>query len=116
MLNEGFSAILKQAKSLQENMQRFREKLEEMRVAIDVGAGMLKVIANGQGQILSIKIEQSCINKKDLPILESLLVSAINEAKRKAEVKAQKFLRELTTKFPLSQIINELSEVDEAIE
>jgi len=116
MLNGGLGAILKQAKSLQENMQRFREELEEIRVTVDVGAGMVKVIANGQGQILSIKIDTKCIDKNDIPMLESLLVSAINEVKRKAEVKAQKYLRELTSKFPLSHIINELSETDESVE
>jgi len=116
MLNGGLGALLKQAKLLQENMQRFREELEEIRVTVDVGAGMIKVIANGQGQILSIMIDPKCVDKNDIPLLESLLVSAVNEAKRKSEAKAQRFLKELSSRFPLSQIINELSETDEAIE
>lgn len=116
MFNSGLGAILKQVKSLQDNIEKVKQELEELRVSVNVGAGMIKVIANGHGSILSIKIDPQCIDKRDTGMLESMLVSAINEAKRKAEKKAQEHLKKFSSKIPISQILNDIAKSEEAPE
>ena len=50
-----------------------------------MGGGMVKVVANGKQEIVSIKIEPEVIDPHDLDMLQDLVLSAVNEALKKAQ-------------------------------
>lgn len=78
-------ALFKQAKEMQSKMTEMQESLARQKVDVSVGGGMVQVTANGNSEILSVKIEEELINMQDKAILEDLLVGAMNEAMRKVD-------------------------------
>ena len=76
--------ILKRSKELKAKLEEIQEGLAEKRVEAASGGGMVKVVANGQQEILQIKIEKELVDSKDIEMLEDLILAAVNEAKRKA--------------------------------
>lgn len=78
-------ALFKQAKEMQSKMTEMQESLASQKVDVSVGGGMVQVTANGNSEILSVKIEEELINMQDKAILEDLLVGAMNEVMRKIE-------------------------------
>jgi len=76
--------IMSQAKQMQEQME---QKLAATVVEAEAGGGMVSVRMNGKKELLSLKIEPTAMgaNESDLELLEDLIVSAVNEAGRRAD-------------------------------
>ena len=77
-----FANLLKQAKSFQENMQKMQEFLAQQRHEADAGAGLVRAVVDGKGELLQIKIDPGTTG--DVESLEMLVVSAVSAATRKA--------------------------------
>ena len=90
------AGILKQAKSLQENMQRMQEELASKTVETTAGGGMIKVVANGSQQIVSIKIEKEVVDPEDVEMLEDLVLAAVNDALAKSQEMVSSEMSKLT--------------------
>ena len=55
---KGMGDMMKQAQKLQARMLKMQEELAEKTVESAVGGGMIRVVANGRQQIVSIRIEK----------------------------------------------------------
>jgi len=77
--------MMAQAKTVQEQMER---KLQETVIEAEAGAGMVQVRMNGRKEILSLKIEPAAMgaSASDIELLQDLIVAAVNEAGRRADV------------------------------
>ena len=64
---------------------KLQEELAEKTVETAAGGGMVKVVANGKQQILSIQIEKEVVDPEDIEMLQDLILSAINEALTKSQ-------------------------------
>ncbi|MGB6011013.1 MAG: YbaB/EbfC family nucleoid-associated protein, partial [Desulfobacterales bacterium] len=49
------------------------------------GGGMVKVVANGRQQVVSIQIEKEVVDPDDLEMLQDLILAAINDALIKSQ-------------------------------
>ena len=95
-----FQNLVKQAQEFQKKMKEMQEELKNKIVEATAGGGMVTVTANGQQEIISIKIEPEVVNPKDIEMLEDLILAAVNEAKRKAEELAKDEMKNrLFTRF-----------------
>lgn len=76
--------MMGQAKQMQEQMER---KLIETVVEASTGGGVVTVSMNGKKEVLRLKIEPTAMGSTadDLELLEDLIVSAVNEAGRRAD-------------------------------
>ncbi len=74
--------IMKQAQQMQERLQK---QMAEMRVEASSGGGMVSVVANGNKQIQSLRIDPEVVSKDDVEMLQDLIVAAINDVQRKAD-------------------------------
>jgi DNA-binding YbaB/EbfC family protein len=83
MVNMG--KIMKQARKLQEQMGKLQEDLANRTVEASTGGGMVKVVANGKREIMSIEVAPEVVNPDDIDMLQDLMLAAVNEALRKAE-------------------------------
>ncbi len=81
---KGLLQLLGQAKTIQEKMAKVQQELRKKTVEATAGGGMVTVKVNGQGQVLSIKIEPEVVDSKDVEMLEDLVLAAVNEGLRKA--------------------------------
>lgn len=77
--------LMKQAQKVQKQMMEIQEELANRTVEATVGGGMVTVMANGQQDILSIKIDPEVVDPNDIEMLQDLILAAINEAHRKAQ-------------------------------
>ena len=88
--------IMKQAKKLQAKMAEMQEELAKKTVESSVGGGMVKVVANGRQEILSIKIDPEVVNSEDVEMLEDLILSAVNDALRRSQQMVSEEMSKLT--------------------
>jgi DNA-binding YbaB/EbfC family protein len=66
-------------------MLKLQEELAEKTVETASGGGMVKVVANGRQQIVSIQIEEEVIDPDDVEMLQDLILAAINDALAKSQ-------------------------------
>ena len=73
----------KQLNELQKRLQKAEEDLKERVVQGTAGGGVVKVMANGQQELVAVKIEDDAM--ADKAILEEMVQAAANEALQKAK-------------------------------
>ncbi|MCI0485949.1 MAG: YbaB/EbfC family nucleoid-associated protein [Blastocatellia bacterium] len=74
--------MMKQAKQMQEEMQR---ELQQLRVSASAGGGIISVEMNGAKELIDIKIDPDAVKSGDVEMLQDLIIAAVNEASRKAD-------------------------------
>lgn len=74
--------LLKQAQRMQAQMALVQEELEKEFVEGVSGGGMVKVKANGHGDVVSISIAKEVVDPEDVEMLEDLVLAAVKEAIR----------------------------------
>jgi hypothetical protein len=90
----GLGDIMKQAQRLKAEMDRLQAEAATKRVEGSAGGGMVTVVANGKGDLLSVKIDPEVARGEDLEMLQDLIVAAANDALRRArELLAQEVSR-----------------------
>jgi hypothetical protein len=77
--------LMKQAQAMQEKMAEMQARLAEMEVEGQAGAGMVRAVVNGKGEVRRIRIEPSVVDPQDVGMLEDLVVAACNDARAKAD-------------------------------
>lgn len=88
--------IMKQAQMLQEQMAKVQEESGAKTVEAASGGGMVSVVANGRGEIISIKIESEVVNPQDIEMLQDLIIAAVNEALKKSQEMMKEEMGRLT--------------------
>jgi hypothetical protein len=71
---------MKQAQKMQEQMAKTQAELEEKTVEVSAGGGKVTVVANGAGDVLSIKIDKTVVDPEDVEILEDMILSGVQQA------------------------------------
>ncbi len=85
-MNKGsMGNMMKQAQKMQEQMQKMQEELENTEVEGSSGGGMIKVTANGKGDVTTITIDPEVVDKEDVEMLQDLILAAIAQAKEKSQ-------------------------------
>jgi DNA-binding YbaB/EbfC family protein len=82
---KGMGNMMKQAQKLQAKMLRLQEELADKTIETTAGGGMIKVVANGRQQILSIQIEKEVVDPDDVEMLQDLILAAVNDALVKSQ-------------------------------
>jgi nucleoid-associated protein EbfC len=81
--------LLQQVGQMQEQMQKAQEELANETVEATAGGGMVRVTANGAGEIREIKIDPKAVDPQDPELLEDMVLAAVNEALRSAKSLAE---------------------------
>ena len=91
--------LMQQAAEMQAQMQKMQEEAAAETAEASVGGGMVRVTANGAGEVLSITISPEAIDPSDPEALGDLVLAGVNEALRSAhaavEAKAQAMVNEM---------------------
>ena len=93
---KGMGKMMKQAQQLQAKMLKLQEELAEKTVETSAGGGMVKVVANGRQQLVSIQIEKEVVDPDDVEMLQDLVLAAANDALTKAQEMAAEEMNKLT--------------------
>ena len=77
--------LMKQAQAMQKKMQDMQKEVEEAEFEASTGGGAVSVKVSGKKEVLNISIKPEVVDPEDVEMLEDLVLSAVNEAMRKAD-------------------------------
>jgi nucleoid-associated protein EbfC len=88
--------LMKQAQKMQEQMAKTQAALGEKTVEVSAGGGKVTVIANGAGEVLSIKIDKEIVDPDDVEFLEEVVLSGVKQAIDQGKALAQSEMTKIT--------------------
>lgn len=93
---KNIAQMMKQAQEMQSKVEDMQAQLAELEVTGESGAGMVKVVMTGKGQMKNLQIEPTLVSPEDIEVLEDLIVAAVNDARAKADERSGAEMRKLT--------------------
>ena len=88
--------LMKQAQAMQKQMEEMQKEVEAAEFEASVGGGAISVRVNGKKEVLGINIKPEVVDPDDVEMLEDLVLSAVNEALRKADEETANKMGKLT--------------------
>jgi DNA-binding YbaB/EbfC family protein len=88
--------LMKQAQKMQEQMAKTQSELAEKTVEIEAGGGKVKVVANGAGDVISIKIDKDIVDPNDVEFLEEVVLSGVKSAIEQGKALAESEMTKIT--------------------
>ena len=88
------AGMMKQAKSLQANMQKMQASLAEKRFDAEAGAGLVRAVVSGKCELIDLKIDPK--TAEDIELLEDMVKAAIQAATQKAQASVKAEMAEMT--------------------
>ncbi len=88
--------LMKQAQTMQKDMERVQAELAGKRVEFSSGGGMVSAVAGGDGSILEIRIDPKVINPADKDLLEDMVLAAVDGAIKKSREMAAVEMKKVT--------------------
>lgn len=77
--------LMKQAQKMQADLARKQEEAANTEFEVSAGGGAVTVKATGAKEIKDIIIKKEVVDPDDVEMLQDLILTAINEALRKAD-------------------------------
>ncbi|MBU4033981.1 MAG: YbaB/EbfC family nucleoid-associated protein [Proteobacteria bacterium] len=88
--------MMKQAQQFQQRLTEVQAELATRQVSATVGGGMVSATVNGRHELISLIIDKEVVDPADPQMLQDLVVSAVNEAMRKAQAMSEAEMAKLT--------------------
>ena len=98
-MENGLDGLMKQAKEMQEKMERLRSEAEKSEVVGESGAGLVCVRMSGSHDVRSVKIDKS-LHSEEKQVLEEMIAAAVNDAIRRVEEYHKSKLTDFTGGMP----------------
>jgi len=93
-----FNKILDKAKEIENKVKESQEKIKKIEVEGISGGNSVKLILNGEGEIVKLDLSQEILNE-DKSVVEDLIVAAHNNAKSKLKTKTSEEISKATDVF-----------------
>ena len=81
---------------MQEQVAKTQAELEGKTVEVIAGGGKVKVVANGAGDVVSIKIDREIVDPDDVEFLEEVVLSGVKGAIEQGKALAQSEMTKIT--------------------
>jgi hypothetical protein len=91
-----FQDLLATAQRVQTELARVQAELAQKSVEGSAGGGMVVATANGRQQLLAVRIEREVVDPNEIPMLQDLVVAAVNQALARAAELAQQEMAKVT--------------------
>ncbi len=88
--------MMKQAQKMQAEMAGVQERMADIMVTGEAGAGMVTAKANAKGELKGLSIDPSLFAPEDREVVEDLILAAIKDAQAKAVEAAQAEMAKVT--------------------
>jgi len=97
--------MLKKLQKMQEDLKRVQAEVNASTFYGQAGGSLVRVAVKGTKEILSIDIKSEEVDLKDLRMVESLIIAALNDAFRKVDKEIEESVGSLTHGVNLSGMI-----------
>ena len=88
--------LMKQAQKMQEKMAQAQSELAEKTVEAQAAGGKIRVVANGAGDVISIKIAKEIVDPEDVEFLEDAVLSGVKQAIEQGKAIASSEMSKIT--------------------
>ena len=78
--------LMKQAKKMQEDIEKTQEELATKEFTATVGGGAVTVKVSGSKEIKDIVLKKEVVNPEDIEMLQDLILTCVNEALKKVDL------------------------------
>ena len=92
----GMQKQLQQMQQMQRQMEALQAEIEEKEVTTTAGGGAVTAKVSGKKTLLDLKISPEAVDPDDVEMLQDLVISAVNEAIKKADEAAVSSMTRLT--------------------
>jgi DNA-binding YbaB/EbfC family protein len=82
---KGMGNIMKQAQRMKAELQRLQERMAQTRVEGSAGGGVVTAVADGNQNIVEVRLKPEIVDPEDIEMLQDLIVAAVNEARRQSQ-------------------------------
>jgi len=93
--------IMKQAQAMQSKINDMQAEMERVDVEGQSGGGLVRVTMSAKGGMKSLVIDPSLMKADEKEILEDLIVTAHEDARKKAERLMEEKMKSVTAGLPL---------------
>jgi hypothetical protein len=93
--------LMKQAQAMQARMQDVQAELERASVEGISGGGLVRVTLTGKGGMKAVAVDASLLKEDEKEILEDLIVTAHEDARRKVEAVVEDKMKAVSAGLPL---------------
>jgi DNA-binding YbaB/EbfC family protein len=92
----GMQNFMKQAQQMQMKMAKLQEELATRTVDASSGGGAVKATVTGSQLLSAISISKDVAEAQDLDMLQDLILTAVNEALKKAKEMSDSEMQKIT--------------------
>ena len=96
------SQLMQLSQQLQTKMTELSATLESKSISASSGGGMVTVTVDGKGKVRRVQIDPTCVDPRDVEMLEDLVLAAMSEAQSKAEGEYEEEMRKATGGLPMN--------------
>ncbi|MDT0681180.1 YbaB/EbfC family nucleoid-associated protein [Roseicyclus sp. F158] len=98
--------MMKQAQEMQGRVTEVQERLEEMEVTGESGAGLVKATCTAKGKLTGLDIDPSIFNPDEKEVVEDLILAAIKDAQSRAKETSKEEMEKVTSELGLPPGMN----------
>ena len=88
--------MVKKMQKMQANMEKMQDEIKAREFEVAVGGGVVKIVSNGDKELVSVKIDPSVMDADDVEVLEDMIVAAVNESRRQIDEVFEKEMSKIT--------------------
>ena len=97
---DNIQQLMQLGQQMQAKMAELQGSLEVARVTASSGGGMVTV--DGKGSVKQVQIDPTCVDARDVEMLEDLVLAAVSEAQSKAQVEYEREMTKVTGGLPMN--------------
>lgn len=90
------AAMMRQVQKMQQEAIRMQEEMENKTYSAASGGGMVTATVNGKHEMVSLEINPEAVDPDDVEMLQDMVIAAVNEAMRAADIDSANNMARLT--------------------
>lgn len=91
--------LMGKLKEMQAEIERARQRLDDITITAESGGGMVVVTANANRKILKVTVDPDIMDRNDKEVMEDLIAAAVNKAMEAAENVAREEIGRVSNSF-----------------
>lgn len=100
-MNNNLQQLMQMGQQLQSRISKLQENLDAQKVKASSGGGMVTATVDGKGQVKRIEIDPTCVDPRDVEMLEDLVVAAVSQAQSRARELYEEEMKKATGGLPM---------------
>ena len=93
--------LMQMGQQLQARMAQLQEELSAREISASSGGGMVTATVDGKGTVTRIVIDPTVVDRRDVEMLEDLVLAAVSEAQGKAQGQYEEDMRKAAGGMPI---------------